>query len=199
MLLPNNPVAGSKVIGDYVRMATPAPRLEIDGLVLRRERVGDEDLLASTVKANLAHLRPWMPWAVPEAATAQAQRERLTTAEQSWEDGSDYTFLLLDAAEEEVRGVFGLHRRIGPDGIELGYWLDRSVTGHGFATAGARALTAEALQLPDISRVEIHCDEANERSRGIPERLGYRLDRIESDEVEAPAELGRSMIWVFPA
>lgn len=184
--------------GDHRRMASLAARFELDGLVLRRGRLGDEDLVARAVKANLAHLRPWMPWAVPAAATTQAQRERLTKAEQCWEDGSDYSFLLLDAAEQEVRGVFGLHRRIEPDGIELGYWLVRSATGHGFATAGARALTAAALELLDVSRVEIHCDEANERSQRIPERLGYRLDRIEPDVVEAPAAVGRSMIWVYP-
>jgi putative transposase len=27
------------------------------------------------------------------------------------------------------------------------------------------------------------------------QRLGYRLDRVEADDVEAPAELGQSMVW----
>lgn len=185
-------------VGDHRRMASPAPRLDVDGVVLRRERLGDEDLVAKAVETNLAHLRPWMPWAVPTAATTHAQRERLRKAERSWDDGIDYSFLLLDAAESAVLGIFGMHRRIGPEAIELGYWLDRSATGNGYATAGARVLTAAALELHDVSRVEIHCDEANERSRRIPERLGYRLDRIEPDAVEAPAEVGRSMIWVYP-
>jgi len=33
-------------------------------------------------------------------------------------------------------------------------------------------------------------------SAAVPRRLGYRLERIEPDEVLAPAETGRSMIWV---
>ncbi len=139
-----------------------------------------------------------MPWAVPEFSTVQAQRERLTKVEQWWEDGTDYSFLLLDAAEQSLFGIFGMHRRIGPGAIEVGYWLDRNAIGKGYATQVARALTAAALALCDTSRVEIHCDEANERSRRIPERLGYRLDRIETDEIKAPAEVGRSMIWVYP-
>lgn len=183
---------------DHRRVVAPPPRLELERLVLRRERLGDEDLVAQSVAANLSHLRPWMPWAVPEASTVQAQRERLTKVEQWWEDGSDYSFLLLDAAEQSLLGIFGMHRRIGPGAIEVGYWLDRNAIGKGYATEGARALTAAALALGDTSRVEIHCDEANERSRRIPQRLGYRLDRIETDEIEAPAELGRSMIWVYP-
>ena len=47
-----------------------------------------------------------------------------------------------------------------------------------------------------MDRVEIHCDEANVRSAAIPERLGYRLDRIEDDEIATPGETGRSMIWI---
>ena len=173
-------------------------RLELPGLVLRRQRLGEEEQIAKAVEANLAHLRPWMPWAVPEAATVQAQRERLVTVERGWDNDTDYAFTLLDAAEASLLGVFGLHRRIGPDGIELGYWLDHLSTGRGFATAAARALTQAALELDDVSRVEIHCDEANERSRLVPQRLGYRLDRVEADEIEAPGEIGHSMIWVYP-
>jgi RimJ/RimL family protein N-acetyltransferase len=59
-------------------------------------------------------------------------------------------------------------------------------------------LAKAALDLPDVHRVEIHCDEGNVRSQGVPTRLGYRLARVEDDGVQAPAEVGRSMIWVFP-
>jgi RimJ/RimL family protein N-acetyltransferase len=166
--------------------------------VLRRERLGDEALVASTVAANLDHLGPWMPWAVPEAATVDAQRERLVKVEQWWDDDSLYNFLLLDPSEERLFGILGLYRRIGPGALELGYWLSRDATGRGYATAAARALTDAALALDDILRVEIHCDEANERSQRIPQRLGYRLDRVQTEEIEAPAEVGRIMIWVYP-
>jgi len=46
--------------------------------------------------------------------------------------------------------------------------------------------------------VEIHCDKANVRSQAVPRRLGYHLDRIEADDIKAPAEIGRSMVWIFP-
>ena len=35
------------------------------------------------------------------------------------------------------------------------------------------------------------------RAAAIPRRLGYRLDRIEAHEREAPGERGRRMIWVW--
>jgi RimJ/RimL family protein N-acetyltransferase len=176
----------------------PPERIDLVRIVLRRERVGDEDLVAEAVSASLDHLRPWMPWAVPAAATAASQRDRLVQGEQGWDAGSDYTFALLDDSEQELFGIFGLHRRVGPSAIELGYWLTPEAVGRGYATDAARALTQVALALPDVATVEIHCDEANGRSRRIPQRLGYRLDRVEQDEIEAPAEVGRSMIWVYP-
>jgi RimJ/RimL family protein N-acetyltransferase len=180
---------------------TPSPpeRIDLEMLVLRRSLVQDAAMIASAVGANLAHLAPWMPWATPESATEAAQRERLVAAAPEWDDGVSYEFLLLDRRSGDLLGIFGLHRRLGPGAIELGYWLGLDAVGQGHATAAARALTQTALDLPDVHRVEIHCDEANARSQRVPDRLGYRLDRVQAGDVDAPAETGRTMIWVFPA
>ena len=180
-------------------MATLPELIPIGDIALRRERLTDVDLVAATVGESLDHLRPWMPWATPEAATGTAQRERIIRVEQWWEAGSDFTFLLMDALGTRMLGHFGLHSRIGPNAIEMGYWLAPDATGHGYGTSAARALTNAALDHLDVVRVEIHCDEANTRSQRIPQRLGYRLHRVEDDQIEAPAEVGRSMIWIFPA
>jgi RimJ/RimL family protein N-acetyltransferase len=95
-----------------------------------------------------------------------------------------------------VLGGCGISRRIGPGAAEIGYWLRPTATGRGIVTAAAGALTDAAMALPDVTRVEIHCDEANTRSAAVPRRLGFRLDRIEPDQISAPGDLGRSMIWV---
>jgi RimJ/RimL family protein N-acetyltransferase len=95
-----------------------------------------------------------------------------------------------------VIGGCGLMRRIGPGGIEIGYWVHVAHTRRGHATAAALALTQAAWTLPDVARVEIHCDAANVASRAVPARLGYRLDRIDDVGVTAPGETGRSMIWI---
>ena len=176
----------------------PPERIDLGDIVLRRERVGDEVLISAAVRANLDHLRPWMPWADADNAAESAQRERLTKVEQSWDDAQDHSFLLLDATESTLLGIFGMHRRIGPDAIEIGYWLAEHAVGNGYATRATEALTQAALRLDDVSRVEIHCDEANVRSQKVPQRLGYRLDRIEPDGVQAPGEVGRGMVWIYP-
>lgn len=94
----------------------PPERIDLGDLVLRRERVGDEALLVPVLQADLDHLRPWMPWATPDNATAASQRARLVEVEKRWDAAEDHGFLVLDAAQECVLGVFGLHRRTGPGG-----------------------------------------------------------------------------------
>jgi len=47
-----------------------------------------------------------------------------------------------------------------------------------------------------VTRVEIHCDEANVASSAIPRKLGYRLDRVSQYPPEAPGESGQRQIWV---
>jgi RimJ/RimL family protein N-acetyltransferase len=176
---------------------SPPERIDLEGLILRRSTIEDAAMVASSVAANLDRLADWMPWANAESSSEDFQRQRMTQTRARWEDGAAYEFLAIDPDGGAHLGNFGLERRIGPGGIELGYWLAADAAGHGYATAAARALTEVALRLPGIRRVEIHCDQANLRSQAVPRRIGYRLDRIEPNDVRAPAETGQSMIWIF--
>jgi len=183
-----------------VRPLTPGRPPELlpvgGGAHLRRRRLADAAALNAAVVANLDHLRPYMPWAV-NAPTLPESEQLSLRGEQVWDEGTDFMYLLgLDAEPEVVIGGFGLHGRIGPDALEIGYWVHREHTGRGLATAAARALTEAALALPGITRAEIHCDESNAASAAVPRKLGYTLDRIETETPTAPAETGRKMIWV---
>jgi RimJ/RimL family protein N-acetyltransferase len=111
---------------------------------------------------------------------------------------------LVAAGMEGIEGAVCLNkvdleggRDAGAGALELGYWLRSDYSGRGIATACAAALTSAALALPGVSRVEIHCDEANVRSASLARRLGYQLVRIEDDEIAAPGETGRNMIWTY--
>ncbi len=175
----------------------PPEELVVPGGQLSRIRESDAGQLAHAVGASLAHLRPWMPWATEQAADAQAQRKRCREAEEGWDNGSDYIYVLRPEPSGQVIGCFGLHRRIGPGAIEIGYWVHADFAGRGYATACAQALTQAGLDLSHVARVEVHTDEANTISAAIPRRLGYRLDRIEERPPDAPGESGRLQIWVM--
>lgn len=173
----------------------PSPKLDAGLVELRHGTLDDADALAQAVSVSLDHLRPWMPWASPEAATPAAQRGRLAAMEQAAARGETYEYLMVRPGDGLIVGVISLIRRVGPGGLEIGYWVRAGHTGRGYATVAARALTNAGLALPDVHRIEIHCDRANTASQAVPRRLGYRLDRVHSRSVEAPGEIGQEMVW----
>jgi RimJ/RimL family protein N-acetyltransferase len=176
----------------------PPERIELPGLLLRRSRLDDAGLVADAVAAELERLADWMAWAGSDAASVEVQRERMRDVVRDWDQGRAFEYLAVSPETGAHYGNFGIERRAGAGALDLGYWLGASATGRGRATTASRALTEVALALPGIERVEIHCDEANERSRRVPQRLGYRLDRIDPVPITARAETGRRMIWVYP-
>jgi RimJ/RimL family protein N-acetyltransferase len=113
-----------------------------------------------------------------------------------WESGISYIYSVLTADHGTLVGEIGLHRRSGDGSIEIGYWIAGAHSRRGFGTSAAGAVTGVALALPGVRRVEIHCDVANTASAAIPRKLGYRLDRVEVRQPEAPGESGQLMIWV---
>jgi RimJ/RimL family protein N-acetyltransferase len=169
--------------------------------VLRRMQPEDARTVALVVGESLEHLRPWMPWATKEAADQRTQLARISEADEMWESGTDYIYAIFardgGSGDGALVGTIGLHRRASEDVIEIGYWIAASQTRRGYGTAAARAATALAAALPAVRHVEIQCDEANVASAAIPRKLGYRLDRVEPHEPEAPGEQGRRMIWLW--
>lgn len=109
-------------------------------------------------------------------------RELLEGFRETFEAGDDFVYGIFDRNETEVLGGTGLHPRIGPGGLEIGYWIRVDRTGEGLATEAARAMMEAGSALPGIERIVIKCDPENEASRRIPEKLGFTLrDRLEND------------------
>jgi RimJ/RimL family protein N-acetyltransferase len=176
---------------------TPPERIAAGSILLTRVTPADVDTLLATINESLEHLRPWMPWA-QSPNTRDGVARFVATAEDGWNKDTDFDYGIRSRNEEVLVGGCGLHARIGQGAVEIGYWVAEKHTRRGYATAAARALTEAALNMPTITRVEIHCDEANVRSAAVAKTLGYLLDRIQSDEVQAPGEIGREMVWVLP-
>jgi RimJ/RimL family protein N-acetyltransferase len=175
--------------------AGPPERITLDDIVVRWVTVADAEPIACAVGESLEHLKPWMPWADTRSADITFQRSRLReqirqrTRAEEWQYG-------MFADRSTFLGSIGLMTRRGPGTIELGYWLHVDAVNRGLATRAARAMTAAALEMDGIEHTLIMCDEANLRSAAIPQRLGYKLDRVEARSPEAPGETGRMQIWI---
>jgi ribosomal-protein-serine acetyltransferase len=134
-----------------------------------------------------------MPWIGEEPLT---ETQRIATIERfqgSWDDGSEFHYGLFQG--DAVVGGLGLHARIGPGALEIGYWIHVDHQGRGYSTRGAQALTEAGLAVPGVRLIEIHHDRANLASRAIPERLGYRFVEEVPGVIVAPGQVGWSCIW----
>lgn len=125
------------------------------------------------------------------------RRELVAGWDQTWAEGSDAVYGVF--IDHTVVGGCGLHRRIGPDALEIGYWIHADHTRQGFATELAAGLTSAAFDVPGITRVEIHHDRANEASGGIPDALGFTRDGEFPDEVFGPSDIGIEVRWSMTA
>jgi RimJ/RimL family protein N-acetyltransferase len=170
----------------------PPTRLELGATALRRWHADDAQVLLAAVLDSMDRLRPWMPWA--DGYDAAAAAGFLDGAMDAWEARTEFLYALVDR-DDAVLGSFGLHTRRGRGRLEVGYWLREEATGRGLATLAAAAVTDAAFGLAGVEEVEIHVDRANERSRGVPERLGFRLREQQPLPVTAPGEDGVTLVW----
>lgn len=177
-------------------MTSPPEMLSHGQVSLRRWRPGDAAALLAAVIESQEHLRPWMLWA--DGYDEDRAAEYLRECQAQWASGSDFTYAII--AGDHIVGSAGLHDRVGEGGLEIGYWVCSGWTSRGIATDAAAALTAAALALPGVDRVEIYHDAANLASGRIPAKLGYaRLGERPPRDLWplAPGEAGTDILWQF--
>src|SRR5438309_11678787 len=110
-------------------------------ITLSRWRVADTADAVAAIGASIDDLRPWMDWAADGVPSESAQREAFLRGEAAFEAGAEFGYLLREVGADEVVGGCGLLPRVGPGGIEIGYWVRSDRHSRGYATAAARALT----------------------------------------------------------
>ena len=152
----------------------PAPyRIETERLVIRCYEPRDAPLLKESVDSSLEHLRDWMPWAEEEPQTLEQKVELSRQFRSAFDAGENFTYGILDRDETELLGGTGLHGRIGPGGLEIGYWVRASATRQGIVTESTAALTRVGFEICEADRIEIRIEPRNEASLGVPRKLGY--------------------------
>jgi RimJ/RimL family protein N-acetyltransferase len=174
----------------------PDELIEQGPVTLRRFRPDDLEALFQAVTESLDHLRPWMPWAADYRR--QSAEEYLAGSIKSWDEGTEYNYAILTVNPDgggALAGVAGLMARIGPGGLEIGYWVHRAHTRRGLATAATAALVEQAFRLPGVHRVEIVHDELNVASAGIPRKLGFTEVGRRPLDLPPPQGTGIGVVW----
>ena len=143
-------------------------------LRLLEERHAQE--LTDLTDRNRDHLRAWLPWVDRSRTVADRKNFIRTALKQFAENNGFQAGIWYDG---RLAGVVGYH---GIDwqncSATLGYWLGEEYQGKGLMTAACRALVDHAFVEFGLNRVGIACAVENEKSRAIPERLGFRQEGV---------------------
>jgi RimJ/RimL family protein N-acetyltransferase len=176
----------------------PAYHILTARLLIRCWEPTDAAALKAAIDASLDHLRAWMPWTHDEPEPVQAKVERLRQARGRFDRDEDYWYGIFDREELSVLGAAGLHTRLGEGIREIGYWIHAAHVRQGYATEAAAALTRVAFEVDGVQRVEIHHDPANEASRAVPQKLGFRQEATRIKFKQEPGGTWRdTVIWTL--
>jgi RimJ/RimL family protein N-acetyltransferase len=165
-------------------------------LELRPYEPGDAAAVNAAVEASREHLRPWMAWASELPMTLAARRAWIAGCERRAAAGEERFFGIW--REGELVGSCGLHRRVGPGGLEVGYWVHAAHVRRGIATAAVRLLVDVAFAEPSVTRLEIHHDAGNAASGAVARAAGFTHleDRPRrTDLPTAPADGAVERVW----
>lgn len=175
-------------------------RIETPRLVLRPLAPTDHAMNDDAVRSSLEHLRPWMPWARDEPSERLVRVERLRQHRANFDLGIDFIYGAFDREERMQLGAAGLHSRIGPGALEIGYWIRASHVRKGLAAEAAGALARVAIETQHAKHVEIHCDPNNVASAAVARRLGFTHDAtLRRRDTTADGRPRDTMIWsLFP-
>lgn len=163
-----------------VLIEVPMP-IRTPRLTIRPKQVGDGEITAAAVAETWEELNRWMRWAESkEAFTAELMeiRNRRVMA----------SFLLRESIE-----LIGIERQTGNAVVwcgfhdidwearqcDTGYWVRKSAQRRGFATETTNAMLRYAFGALGMERVGLTHSSANEPSRRVAERLGFRFEGIQ--------------------
>src|ERR1700750_2775354 len=111
----------------------------------------DAPAVKAAIDESLEHLRAWMPWAHDEPTELPDMVERLQGFRADFDRGDQYVYGIVDR-DGEVAGGAGLHRRVGDDALEIGYWIHVTRVRRGLATEAVSALTRVAFDVCGVER-----------------------------------------------
>ena len=152
----------------------PAPyRIETERLVIRCYEPRDAPLVKDAIDSSLEHLRPWMPWAEAEPQTLEEKTDLLKSFRAQFDSGNNFVMGIFAADESMLIGGSGLHPRVDPGGLEIGYFVRADATRQGYITESTAALARVGFEICQADRIEIRIDPANEASLGVPRKLGF--------------------------
>lgn len=174
-------------------MARAPRQLHTERLRLAAWAPGDASALRDALDESDAWLRPWIPFMRGEPRSGEETLSRVYQFDEDFGADQHYRYAAWRIEDGALVGEVMLLGRVGPEALEVGYWMHVKHAGQGYATEAVRALITLAFEGLGARRVVFRCDERNAASLRVPQKLGAR--RVEV--VEIPEEGVRLEVWAL--
>ncbi len=164
---------------------TAAEELVTDGLVLRRYRVTDAAIVSDAIEQSRAALEAWTP-NISSHRGPEEVAVGLATLECAWATSRKFVYGLYEQPQGRFVGEVGLYAIDWQARVaEIGLWLRTGAEGRDYGRQAYAAVIGHALDELGLNVLEAFINPANERSRRLAERVGFRLASA------VPGTLGR--------
>jgi RimJ/RimL family protein N-acetyltransferase len=177
-----------------LRLEIPA-EITTERLILRCPRISDGATMIEAVRASLAELQRWLPWATDDY-DVQSAEDWCRRAAAKFLTREEAPYLMFDRnTDRHVGGISCFAQGWSVPKFEIGYWLAPADSGRGLMTEAVVAVTRMAFESFQARRIEIRCDVENHRSRRVAERAGYQLEGTLRNECRTNDQLRNTCVY----
>jgi len=142
---------------------------------LKRISLSDVHDIFSTIDSERIYLREWLPF----VDTTLKESDTFSYVQGVIEHDERH-YCILD--NNKFAGLIGFKDLdISNKKAEIGYWLSVKSQGKGIMTLCVKNLLSYAFEDLELNRIQIKVAVNNEKSKRIPEKLGFVLEGIERD------------------
>jgi RimJ/RimL family protein N-acetyltransferase len=173
-------------------------KIETDRLILRPYSAGDGPCLFDVIQRNREHFQRYesgnILMRIQNGDDAEVVARELAAL---WAKHDCFLFGMW----EKNSGKWAGQIYIGPidwklPSFEIGYVADVEHEGHGFASEGVKASLRMVFEEMGAHRVQLHCDDTNERSVRVAERCGFaREGHLREDKRRNDGSIGGTFVY----
>ncbi|MGK7379698.1 GNAT family N-acetyltransferase [Planococcus sp. 1R117A] len=142
-----------------------------EDLALKLPEMKDAERIFELTDSSRKYLKEWLPW-LDFTTKLEDTQDFIKTGRRNYAEGKTLNAAILFKGEIVGMGGFNTINQANKTAY-IGYWLAPEYQGHGIMTRVAKAFTEYALNELKLNKVEIRAAVGNQKSRSIPERLGY--------------------------
>ncbi|MFO8068692.1 MAG: GNAT family protein [Alkalibacterium sp.] len=146
---------------------------------LKLKEIQDSTEIFALIDQSRMHLKQWMTW-VDQVQSVEDIGEVTYKHLLEFTEQKAVHFVIM--YEDEIAGSVSIKDiDWSLRSAEIGYWLGSEYTGKGIMVRTVSSLLDYAFNKLNLHKIEIWAAEGNEKSRSIPERLGFVQEGMRRD------------------